>query len=251
MSAAPPRVLGFWAAVSLVMGNMIGSGVFLLPASLATYRGLGMIGWVVSAAGSVMLALVFARLARQLPAAGGPYAYTRHAFGDVPGFLIAWGYWLSVVATLAALAVAFVGYLDPFVPWLVRTPALAASLAVTTVWLLIGVNIIGVQAAGRVQVITTALKILPLALVGFGGLLFFEPSAFSLPETTSSPLSAQLVATVTLTLWAFLGLECATIPAGKRARSGTHDSARDDRRHCAHGRHLHRLHGGADEPRSA
>ena len=132
----------------------------------------------------------------------------------MPGFLIAWGYWLSVVATLAALAVAFVGYLDPFVPWLVRTPALAATLAVTTVWLLIGVNIIGVQAAGRVQMITTALKVLPLALVGLGGLMFFEPSAFTLPATTVSPLAAQLVATVTLTLWAFLGLECATIPAG-------------------------------------
>ena len=71
--ASPPRVLGFWAAVSIVIGNMIGSGVFLLPASLAAYRGLSLVGWVVSAAGSVMLALVFARLARQVPAGGGPY----------------------------------------------------------------------------------------------------------------------------------------------------------------------------------
>ncbi len=115
----PPRVLGFWAAVSIVMGNMIGSGVFLLPSSLAAYRGLSLIGWLVSAGGAVMLALVFARLARQFPAAGGPYAYTRQAFGDVPGFLVAWGYWLSVVGTLAALAVAFVGYLDPFIPGVV------------------------------------------------------------------------------------------------------------------------------------
>ena len=69
-----------------------------------------------------MLALVFARLARQFPAAGGPYAYTRAAFGDVAGFLVAWGYWLSMVGTLAALAVACVGYLDPFMPSLVRTP---------------------------------------------------------------------------------------------------------------------------------
>src|SRR5687768_5284138 len=86
VSAAPPRVLGFWAAVSLVMGNMIGSGVFLLPSSLAAYRGVSLIGWLLSAGGAVMLALVFARLARQVPATGGPYAYTRLAFGDVPGF---------------------------------------------------------------------------------------------------------------------------------------------------------------------
>ena len=210
---APPRVLGFWAAVSLVMGNMIGSGVFLLPASLAAYRGLSLAGWALSAGGAVMLALVFARLARQFPATGGPYAYTRHAFGEVPGFLVAWGYWLSVVATLAALAVAFVGYLDPFVPLLVRTPVLAAVLAVATVWMLIGVNVAGVALAGRVQILTTVLKILPLAIVGVGGLFFFEPSSFTLPAG-DAPVGGQVVSAVTLTLWAFLGLECATIPAG-------------------------------------
>jgi basic amino acid/polyamine antiporter, APA family len=208
-----PRVLGFWAAVSLVMGNMIGSGVFLLPSSLAAYRGLSLVGWVISAAGAVMLALVFARLARQLPATGGPYAYTRHAFGDLAGFLVAWGYWLSIVATLAALAVAFVGYLDPFVPGIVRTPAAGAALAIVVVWLLIGVNVAGIALAGRVQIITTVLKLLPLAVVGVGGLFFFEPSAFTVP-VSDTPVGLQVVSAVTLTLWAFLGLECATIPAG-------------------------------------
>ena len=96
-------MLGFWAAVSIVIGNMIGSGVFLLPASLAAYRGLSLVGWVVSAAGSVMLALVFARLSRQLPVTGGLYAYTRAAFGDFAGFLVAWGYWLASVSTLGAV----------------------------------------------------------------------------------------------------------------------------------------------------
>lgn len=212
---APPRVLGFWAAVSIVMGNMIGSGVFLLPSSLAAYRGISLIGWLVSAAGAVMLALVFARLARQLPAAGGPYAYTRQAFGDVPGFLVAWGYWLSVVGTLAALAVAFVGYLDPFIPGVVRAPGAAALLAVATVWVVIGINVAGVARAGQVQIATTALKILPLAVVGLGGLLVFNADAFRLPEptTAAAPLSSALISVVTLTLWAFLGLECATIPA--------------------------------------
>jgi len=208
------RSIGFWTAVSLVVGNMIGSGVFLLPASLAPYRGLSLAGWLVSATGSVLLALVFARLARADPAAGGPYAFTRRAFGDLPGFLVGWGYWISVWCANAALAVAFVGYLDPFIPSIVRTPASAALLAIATVWLLTLVNARGVAAAGRLQVVTTTLKLLPLAVVAIGGLAMFEPAHFTVVAPTAAAASRDLLAVVTLTLWAFLGLETATVPAG-------------------------------------
>ena len=201
-------------AVALVMGNMIGSGVFLLPASLAPFGGLGLIGWLFSAGGAVLLALVFARLSRQNPAAGGPYAYTRQAFGDLAGFLVAWGYWISSWSTNAALSVAGVGYLDPFIPGIVRHPPSAAALAIGMVWLLTAVNAWGVRSAGRVQLATTVLKILPLALVGIGGLFFIDPSHFAIAQTDARSIASGVTATATLTLWAFLGLECATIPAG-------------------------------------
>ena len=132
------------------MGNMIGSGVFLLPASLAPFGGLALGGWAVSTVGAVLLALVFARLSRFNPATGGLYAYTRDAFGEVPGFLVAWGYWISVICGDAALAVAFVGYLHPFVPAIVDNPAAAALLAVGVVWVLTFVNIAGVRKAGQI-----------------------------------------------------------------------------------------------------
>lgn len=206
--------LGFWTAVALVMGNMIGSGVFLLPASLAPYGGISLVGWVVSAGGAVLLALVFARLAAANPAAGGPYAYTRAAFGDLPGFLVAWGYWISAWSTNAALSVAFVGYLDPFVPALVRNPAAAALLAIATLWVLTVVNLRSVRSAGHVQVVTTALKVLPLILVGFGGLFLLDRSHFVIAESSPAAFARGVTTTATLTLWAFLGLECATIPAG-------------------------------------
>jgi APA family basic amino acid/polyamine antiporter len=213
MPTTEGRVLGFWAAVSIVMGSMIGSGVFLLPASLAAYRGLSLAGWIVSAAGSVMLALVFAHLARQFPSAGGPYAYTRQAFGDALGFLIGWGYWLSTVGTLAALPIAGVGYLDPFIPSIVRSPVAASSLAIASIWIVIGFNIAGVALVGRIQVVTTALKLIPLVVVSIGGLFFLRTEPFGLPVSSGPPIASQLVSAVTLTLWAFLGLECATIPA--------------------------------------
>jgi APA family basic amino acid/polyamine antiporter len=213
MSDPTRREIGFVMAVALVLGNMIGSGVFLLPASLAPYGGISLLGWVVSACGSVLLALVFARLARIEPAAGGPYAYTRRAYGDLAGFLVAWGYWISVWCANAALATAFVGYLDPFVPGVVRDPASAALLAIALVWLLTVVNIMGVRAAGRVQVLTTALKILPLVVVGVAGLFAFRAEHFAITEAAGASIGGQVMAVMTLTLWAFLGLECATIPA--------------------------------------
>lgn len=200
-------------AVALVMGNMIGSGVFLLPASLAAFGGLSLVGWVVSAAGATCLAIVFARLARLVPAAGGPYAYTRMAFGDVPAFMVAWGYWISTWSTLAALAVAGVGYLDPFIPTIVRTPALAALLAISLVWVFVIVNISGARRAGLVQMVTTVIKVMPLALVGIGGLFYFNPDAFVVTAQGPRAIAAGVTEVATLTLWAFLGLECATVPA--------------------------------------
>ena len=207
------REIGFWTAVALVVGNMIGSGVFTLPASLAPYGGVSLVGWAVSAGGSIALALVFATLARVHPAAGGPYAYTRAAFGDLAGFLVAWGYWISVWTTNAALAIAFVGYLEPFAPLLVKNKLGTAALALAAVWLFTLINVRGIGPAGRVQVVTTVLKILPLAFVGLFGLAHFNPEAFRLTGEGVSLATGDVMSVVTLTLWAFLGLESATIPA--------------------------------------
>jgi APA family basic amino acid/polyamine antiporter len=210
---APAGSLGLGAATALVVGNMIGSGVFLLPASLASYGGLSLAGWLASGTGSVLLALVFARLARARPAAGGPYAYARLAFGDFAGFLVAWAYWISTWAGNSALAVAAVGYLDPFIPGVVRAPVAATSLAIALVWAFAIVNMWSVRSVGRVQVVTTVIKLLPLGLVAVGGILHFDASHFAVADHSVRAVGRDVSATATLTLWAFLGLESATIPA--------------------------------------
>ena len=209
------RIIGFWTAVALVMGNMIGSGVFMLPASLAPFGGLAFGGWLISAGGAVALALVFARLARENPAAGGIYAYSRAAFGDLAGFLVGWGYWTAVWVGCAALAIAMVGYLDPFVPGLVRNPVSAAAIEIGAVWLLTLVNLHSIRGAGRLQVVTTALKVLPLLVIGILGLAVLNPSHFAMPAPTAGGAGTlgTLMAAASLTLWALLGLETATIPA--------------------------------------
>jgi APA family basic amino acid/polyamine antiporter len=201
-------------AVALVMGNMIGSGIFLLPSSLAPYGGLSLVGWIVSMIGALALATVFARLSRLDPAAGGPYAYTRSAFGDLPAFLVAWGYWISIWTGLGALAVAFVGYLTPFFPVLAHTPIAAASASIGALWVLIVVNVIGVRTAGWVQLVTTIVKLLPLAAIGLIGLFHFDATHFAIAQTDARSLMTGIPAAAALTLWAFLGLESATVPAG-------------------------------------
>ena len=95
--------LGLWTSTSLVVGNMIGSGVFLMPAALAAYGGISLFGWAFSAVGAVLLAKVFSNLSKLMPRAdGGPYAYSRRGLGDFAGFLVAWGYWISTICTNAA-----------------------------------------------------------------------------------------------------------------------------------------------------
>lgn len=213
-TAAPPRQLGFWMCLALVVGNMIGSGVFLLPASLAPYGLNSIFGWIFSASGGVLLAIVFAQLARVYPQAGGPYIYPRVAFGECCGFVMAWGYWMSVWVGNAAIAIGSVAYLSELVPAIRQTEGAPALTAVALIWLLTINNWRGVKHAGVFQLVTTVLKLMPLIAVIVLGVILFgagdatvvkvEPQPFTIPAMTAA---------ATLTLWALLGLESATVPA--------------------------------------
>jgi basic amino acid/polyamine antiporter, APA family len=208
------RTMGVWMATALVVGNMVGSGIFLLPASLAGAAGpMSIFGWLFTGIGAMLLALVFARLGRAMPRTGGPYAYARRAFGDFIGFQTAWGYWIAAWAGNAAIAVAFVGYLAVFWGNLETNNLLAALVGIGVIWLLTFVNILGTRESGVVQVVTTVLKFVPLAIIGVIGLFFIESDNFTpfAPHGTFSAISAA----APLTLWAFIGLESATVAAGE------------------------------------
>lgn len=211
--ASRGAALGLWTATALVVGNMIGSGLFLLPAALAPYGAAAFLGWGLSAAGAMSLAVVFAWLALRHPVRGGPYAYARLAFGDGAGFTVAWSYWISIWSGNAAIAVAFTGYLGRLVPALTASPAAAAFTALGALWLCTLTNIAGVRAAGLVQLVTTVLKLLPLAAIALFGVWYVEPAAFVPFERSGLGLWPAAAVTAAMTLWAFLGLESATVPA--------------------------------------
>lgn len=211
------KPLGFLAAVALVVGNMVGSGVFLLPASLAPYGAGSLLGWGITLCGALLLAATFARLSSHWPQTGGPYAYVRNAFGETSGFVIAWSYWVSIWCANAAIAVAFAGSIGAIFPGLVATPMRAAACALGALWVCTITNLVGVREAGFMQILTTVLKLVPLLLFGGVAIWYVEPQYMRPFDVGATSLPNVAHATVALTLWAFLGLEAATIPAGSIA----------------------------------
>jgi len=207
--------LGLWSATSLVVGNMIGAGVFLMPAALASFGSVSLLGWVFSAIGSFFLAKVFGNLSTLLPqSTGGPYAYTRHSLGDFAGFLVAWGYWIAVACANAAITISFVSAMSTFFPILATNSFVAIVTGLCSIWLLTFINTRGVTASGKVQLITTILKLTPLFIIAVGGLFFIRIENFHPFNTSGTTVFGAITATATITMFSFVGIEAATIPAG-------------------------------------
>jgi arginine:agmatine antiporter len=212
-SHAAAKSLGLAACTAIVVGNMVGSGFYLSPSALAPYGMLAILAWIVMGAGAVCLGLTFARLASIAPATGGPYAYSRMGFGDFAGFLVAWGYWISIWASLPAIAVAFTGSLFKIVPGLGGRPV-AVAVTLAAMWLVVFTNLRGVKEAGVFAQITTWSKLVPFAAISIIGLLYVSPENLSQFNPSGQSLLASSAALAPLTMFAFLGLESATVPAG-------------------------------------
>ncbi len=195
---------------------MVGSGIFLLPASLAIYGGIGMIGWVCAALGALLLAYTFGALSKiENQSIGGPYVYTRLSFGDFPAFLVAWGYWISIWTTNAAIAVALVGYLTVFLPVLGSQMIYSILTGLGFLWFFTWINTRSLDKIASVQVLTTILKIIPIFLVGIFGLFYINWDNFIPFNISGQSDFAAITATTTLTLFAFQGMESAGIMSGE------------------------------------
>ena len=181
------RQLGLWMCTALVVGNMIGMGIFMQPAALAPFGLNALTGWLAVIFGCACLAIVFAALARRLPQADGPFGYVRETLGEPVAFASLWCYWISCWVTNAALSVAVVGYFITVFPATKSVPS--ALLTVSFMWLFVAVNLFGVKSGGRVQVVTSLLKLVPLVLVivlgGFA--ILTEPSAYT-PNLPTTPI---------------------------------------------------------------
>lgn len=203
--------LGPVLATLLMVGNLVGSGIFLLPATLASIGGVSLIGWLVSAAGALLLAVVFSALVILRPKVDGVADYARLALGRYAGFQSGFAYWASNWTGVVAISLAVTGYLTVFVPVL-RAPLASAGATIAVIWILTLVNILGPRITGKFCGWTLALGVLPVAAVGILGWLWFDPALYLRNWNPGGrPLLAGTQASMLLIFWAFTGMESAIV----------------------------------------
>lgn len=222
MTHTPPRTetpaqakgLTLWPATALVTGTIIGAGIFTQPSWLARFGPISILGFAITAIGSLMLALVFASLARRTPDVGGPYAFSRQGFGDFVGFQAAWTYWVGAWVGVGAIASSMVVYLGVLIPAVVENRLLSTIVAVGAIALLTMLNTNGVVTGGLVSLVLTVLKVVPLLLIGTLGFVAFDSANLGPFNASDLPSLEVLTAVMAYTLFSFIGVEAATIPAG-------------------------------------
>jgi APA family basic amino acid/polyamine antiporter len=205
---------GLTTAVALIMGSIIGVGIFNLPTSLSGYGPISLVSMGLTTIGALALALLFASLSRRLPAGGGPYAYSRAAFGNRLGFANAWSYWITAWAGNAAIAVGWVLYVEVFIN---KDHSKWGSilLVLAGLWISAAINLIGVKSMGSVQVVTTVLKFVALAFVSVVGLFYISSANFSPWNVSGESTVAAIGGGMAIALFSYLGVEVAAVAAGK------------------------------------
>jgi arginine:agmatine antiporter len=205
--------VGVVPATLMVAGNIMGSGVFMLPANLAATGGIAIWGWVITTIGAVSLALVYAKMSSIDDSAGGSYAYARKAFGDYLGYQTNVVYWLASWVGNIAMVVVGVGYLSFFFPFL-KDPLPAAILGIALLWLFTFLNILGPDVVTRVQAVAVVLAMIPIVGVALLGWFWFSGATYMGSWNVSGKGSlAAIQGTLNVTLWSFIGVETAAVAA--------------------------------------
>ncbi len=204
------KKIGFWTTTSLVTGNLVGSGVFLLPATLGAFGSLSLLGWLITCMGAIFLSLVFAKFSEILPKTGGPHVYVKEAFGETASFYVAWGYWILAWISNAALVVAASGYISQIAGGLTAGQSLGVELFI--IFTVTSINLCSIKFAGKCELILTVLKILPLIIIPTIGLFYVDWSHFTPLNPSDMSLTQGLATVLFVTIWGFIGLESATVP---------------------------------------
>ena len=213
------RVLTFFDVTNITVGAIIGADIYVAASVTAGLLGpASLLAWLAAGVLATVLALTLGECARLVPEVGGPYAYVARAFGRMPGFLAGWSMWIAELTALPVFAIAFTNYLGYFVE-LDQTRTHIIRLVFLLV--LTATNVVSIRAAGRLNDALTALKLAPLVALVLGGLTY---AVFHAPEvvermTPFAPFGfGQFPLALVLIIWAYMGFELSTVPAGEVER---------------------------------
>jgi cadaverine:lysine antiporter len=205
--------IGVIAASAIVAGNMMGSGIILLPASFASLGSITLVSWILASIGALSLAYIYATLGKRDPQAGGPVAYAAEVapvFGYQAGLLYFHAGWVGNLA----MALSGIAYLSVFFPSLIK-PLPASIGAVIAIWVLTALNLLGARWIGRLVTTSVSLLLIPILLVSIFGWFVFEPAIFLANwNVTHQSDSLITIQGIVLSIWAFIGIESASVNAG-------------------------------------
>ncbi len=210
------KEIGLFTATALVVGNMMGSGIFMLPASLASVSGPGatILAWVLTGLGSLILALTFANLGSKIPKTGGTYEYSRLAYGNFMGFMTAWLYWNGSWIGNATIFIVVATYLGEVISALTNSALIGFLFCSAILWISTFINIRGTKLAGIVTSVITVFKVLLFVFFIIIGIMNFDLSNITPIFPVGKGIETMPMAAA-LTLWAFMGLETASVAGGE------------------------------------
>lgn len=216
VSTGRERALGLPSATALVIGSIIGTGVFTMPAVMAGAGTSSLLVLGVISIGALLLGALFGQLTKRIPTSdGGLYAYSKHEFGDFAGYLTAWCYWITAFAGNAAIVASWVLYVDSLFG--IDNPSAWTNFAIamTGLWIPAAINLVGVRQMAWFQNVTVILKFLPLVVVGVVGWFFVKASNFGPFNATGGSLYSGISIAAGVALFSYIGVECASIAAGR------------------------------------
>jgi putrescine:ornithine antiporter len=208
--AATGKKMGLTGLTTLVAVNMMGSGIIMLPSSMAQLGAVSLLSWIITAIGSMAIAYCFAQCGIYCPRPGGMSAYTEEAHGKSAFFLCSYLYFLSLAIGNVAIAISAVGYMTPFLPWLGSGAIPLFVGAVSLIWLTSLANFGGPRITGQIGSVTVWGVIIPVAGLSVLGWFWFDPEILRQAWNPSGIATSDAITqSIPLTLWAFLGMESA------------------------------------------
>ena len=208
--ASESKKMGLTGLTILVAVNMMGSGIIMLPASLAQIGAISILSWIVTALGSMCIAYTFAKLGAYCKRAGGMSAYSAEAHGPSSFFIASYTYYICLVISCVAIAVSAAGYLAPFLPWVKSSPMHTFATVVAILVLTMVANFKGPRVTGRISSITVWGIIIPVAGLSVIGWFWFKPELYMAAWNPHGAATGSAISSgISLTLWAFLGIESA------------------------------------------